>query len=128
MHSVLVSALVCIRLSYVHAVVNLTIVSYCLIRIRCYYLLQILVLLSMQSGILAVGRGNKFVEPVTGSDGKILLTETVLFSVLCMFKVTHLSLPTCCSGVERPAVVTKMALTLSADHRVFDGKVGGTFC
>lgn len=29
-------------------------------------------------------------------------------------------------GVERPAVVTKMNLTLSADHRVFDGKVGGT--
>lgn len=51
-----------------------------------------------QSGILAVGRGNKVVEPVTGSD-----------------------------GVERPAVVTKMALTLSADHRIFDGKVGGAF-
>uniref|UniRef100_A0A2N9II48 Dihydrolipoamide acetyltransferase component of pyruvate dehydrogenase complex n=1 Tax=Fagus sylvatica TaxID=28930 RepID=A0A2N9II48_FAGSY len=50
-----------------------------------------------QAGILAVGRGNKVVEPVIGSD-----------------------------GVERPAVVTKMNLTLSADHRVFDGKVGGT--
>ncbi|KAG8480588.1 hypothetical protein CXB51_024524 [Gossypium anomalum] len=49
-----------------------------------------------QAGILAVGRGNKFVEPVVGSD-----------------------------GIERPAVVTKMNLTLSADHRVFDGKVGG---
>ncbi|KAK8662238.1 hypothetical protein V6N13_091825 [Hibiscus sabdariffa] len=51
-----------------------------------------------QAGILAVGRGNKFVEPVAGSD-----------------------------GIERPAVVTKMNLTLSADHRVFDGKVGGAF-
>ncbi|KAK4782749.1 hypothetical protein SAY86_007123 [Trapa natans] len=51
-----------------------------------------------QAGILAVGRGNKVVEPVTGSD-----------------------------GVERPAVVNKMSLTLSADHRVFDGKVGGAF-
>ncbi|XVE99152.1 hypothetical protein REPUB_Repub03eG0172700 [Reevesia pubescens] len=51
-----------------------------------------------QAGILAVGRGNKFVEPVVGSD-----------------------------GIERPAVVTKMSLTLSADHRVFDGKVGGAF-
>ncbi|XP_052477849.1 dihydrolipoyllysine-residue acetyltransferase component 1 of pyruvate dehydrogenase complex, mitochondrial isoform X2 [Gossypium raimondii] len=51
-----------------------------------------------QAGILAVGRGNKFVEPVVGSD-----------------------------GIERPAVVTKMNLTLSADHRVFDGKVGGAF-
>ncbi|XWS75253.1 hypothetical protein CRYUN_Cryun01aG0069900 [Craigia yunnanensis] len=51
-----------------------------------------------QAGILAVGRGNKFVEPVVGSD-----------------------------EVERPAVVTKMNLTLSADHRVFDGKVGGAF-
>ncbi|XP_062173817.1 dihydrolipoyllysine-residue acetyltransferase component 1 of pyruvate dehydrogenase complex, mitochondrial-like [Alnus glutinosa] len=51
-----------------------------------------------QAGILAVGRGNKVVEPVIGSD-----------------------------GVERPAVVTKMNLTLSADHRVFDGKVGGAF-
>ncbi|KAE8038728.1 hypothetical protein FH972_011206 [Carpinus fangiana] len=48
-----------------------------------------------QAGILAVGRGNKVIEPVIGSD-----------------------------GVERPAVVTKMNLTLSADHRVFDGKVG----
>ncbi|XP_039023558.1 dihydrolipoyllysine-residue acetyltransferase component 1 of pyruvate dehydrogenase complex, mitochondrial-like isoform X1 [Hibiscus syriacus] len=51
-----------------------------------------------QAGILAVGRGNKFVEPVAGSD-----------------------------GIERPAIVTKMNLTLSADHRVFDGKVGGAF-
>ncbi|XVF82878.1 hypothetical protein PTKIN_Ptkin16aG0086300 [Pterospermum kingtungense] len=51
-----------------------------------------------QAGILAVGRGNKFVEPVVGSD-----------------------------GIERPAIVTKMNLTLSADHRVFDGKVGGAF-
>nr|POF16749.1 dihydrolipoyllysine-residue acetyltransferase component 1 [Quercus suber] len=50
------------------------------------------------AGILAVGRGNKVVEVVIGSD-----------------------------GVERPAVVTKMNLTLSADHRVFDGKVGGSF-
>ncbi|GKU91611.1 hypothetical protein SLEP1_g5464 [Rubroshorea leprosula] len=51
-----------------------------------------------QAGILAVGRGNKVVEPVIGAD-----------------------------GIERPAVVTKMNLTLSADHRVFDGKVGGAF-
>ncbi|VVA12146.1 PREDICTED: dihydrolipoyllysine-residue [Prunus dulcis] len=51
-----------------------------------------------QASILAVGRGNKVVEPVIGSD-----------------------------GIERPAVVTKMDLTLSADHRVFDGKVGGSF-
>lgn len=51
-----------------------------------------------QSGILAVGRGNKVVEPVVGGD-----------------------------GLEKPAVVTKMNLTLSADHRVFDGKVGGAF-
>ncbi|KAM5555859.1 dihydrolipoyllysine-residue acetyltransferase component 1 of pyruvate dehydrogenase complex, mitochondrial [Rosa sericea] len=51
-----------------------------------------------QASILAVGRGNKVVEPVIGSD-----------------------------GIERPAVVTKMNLTLSADHRVFDGKVGGSF-
>ncbi|XP_074311284.1 dihydrolipoyllysine-residue acetyltransferase component 1 of pyruvate dehydrogenase complex, mitochondrial [Silene latifolia] len=51
-----------------------------------------------QAGILAVGRGNKFVEPVIGTD-----------------------------GLEKPGVVTKMVLTLSADHRVFDGKVGGDF-
>ncbi|KAK1572528.1 hypothetical protein Q3G72_034137 [Acer saccharum] len=51
-----------------------------------------------QAGILAVGRGNKVVEPVIGEDGN-----------------------------EMPAVVTKMNLTLSADHRVFDGKVGGSF-
>ncbi|KAK9190198.1 hypothetical protein WN943_018800 [Citrus x changshan-huyou] len=49
-----------------------------------------------QAGILAVGRGNQVVEPVIGSDGN-----------------------------ETPAVVTKMNLTLSADHRVFEGKVGG---
>ncbi|XP_057979505.1 dihydrolipoyllysine-residue acetyltransferase component 1 of pyruvate dehydrogenase complex, mitochondrial [Malania oleifera] len=50
-----------------------------------------------QACILAVGRGNRIVEPVVGSD-----------------------------GIEKPAVVTKMNLTLSADHRVFDGKVGGS--
>lgn len=51
-----------------------------------------------QGGILAVGRGNQVVEPVVGAD-----------------------------GIEKPAVFTKMNLTLSADHRVFDGKVGGAF-
>lgn len=51
-----------------------------------------------QAGILAVGRGNKVVEPVVDSD-----------------------------GTEKAAVVTKMSLTLSADHRVFDGQVGGQF-
>ncbi|KAL6894293.1 hypothetical protein ACP4OV_008391 [Aristida adscensionis] len=48
-----------------------------------------------QSGILAVGRGNKVVEPVVDSD-----------------------------GTEMAATITKMSLTLSADHRVFDGQVG----
>ncbi|PWA89498.1 dihydrolipoamide acetyltransferase, long form protein [Artemisia annua] len=47
-----------------------------------------------QSGILAVGRGNQVVEPVFGDD-----------------------------GFEKPGVVTKMNVTLSADHRVFDGEV-----
>jgi hypothetical protein len=28
-------------------------------------------------------------------------------------------------GIERPAVINKMNLTLSADHRVFDGQVSG---
>lgn len=51
-----------------------------------------------QACILAVGRGNKVVEPVIGTD-----------------------------GIEEPAIVTKMSLTLSADHRVFDGRVGGKF-
>ncbi|VFQ74554.1 unnamed protein product [Cuscuta campestris] len=51
-----------------------------------------------QAGILAVGRGNKVVEPIVGPD-----------------------------GIEKPGVFTKMNLTLSADHRVFDGKVGGAF-
>ncbi|KAI5648508.1 hypothetical protein M9H77_34513 [Catharanthus roseus] len=51
-----------------------------------------------QAGILAVGRGNLVVEPVVGPD-----------------------------GIEKPGVVTKMNVTLSADHRVFDGKVGGAF-
>jgi hypothetical protein len=30
-----------------------------------------------------------------------------------------------CPGTEKAAVVTKMSLTLSADHRIFDGQVGG---
>uniref|UniRef100_A0ACD5ZQB8 Uncharacterized protein n=1 Tax=Avena sativa TaxID=4498 RepID=A0ACD5ZQB8_AVESA len=51
-----------------------------------------------QAGILAVGRGNKVVEPVMDSD-----------------------------GTEKAAVVTKMNLTLSADHRIFDGQVGAKF-
>lgn len=51
-----------------------------------------------QAGILAVGRGNKVVEPVMDSD-----------------------------GTEKAAVLTKMSLTLSADHRIFDGQVGGKF-
>lgn len=29
------------------------------------------------------------------------------------------------AGTEKPSVVTKMIVTLSADHRVFDGQVGG---
>ncbi|KAK6929117.1 Peripheral subunit-binding domain [Dillenia turbinata] len=60
--------------------------------------LQLSILLDVCAGILAVGRGNKVVEPVVGSD-----------------------------GIEVPAVVSKMSLTLSADHRVFDGKVGRVF-
>ncbi|KAG5127870.1 hypothetical protein JHK82_028705 [Glycine max] len=48
-----------------------------------------------QACILAVGRGNKVVEPVIGTD-----------------------------GIEKPSIATKLSLTLSADHRVFDGKVG----
>ncbi|KAG2325855.1 hypothetical protein Bca4012_040433 [Brassica carinata] len=51
-----------------------------------------------QAGILAVGRGNKVVEAVLGID-----------------------------GTERPSVVTKMNVTLSADHRIFDGQVGASF-
>ncbi|KAL7582519.1 dihydrolipoyllysine-residue acetyltransferase component 1 of pyruvate dehydrogenase complex, mitochondrial [Lactuca sativa] len=51
-----------------------------------------------QAGILAVGRGNQVVEPVFDED-----------------------------GIEKPAVVTKMNVTLSADHRVFDGEVAGDF-
>ncbi|XP_008788004.1 dihydrolipoyllysine-residue acetyltransferase component 1 of pyruvate dehydrogenase complex, mitochondrial isoform X2 [Phoenix dactylifera] len=51
-----------------------------------------------QACILAVGRGNKVVEPVVGSD-----------------------------GIEKPGVVTRMSLKLSADHRVFDGQLGGKF-
>lgn len=51
-----------------------------------------------QAGILAVGRGNQVVEPVFNED-----------------------------GIEKPGVVTKMNVTLSADHRVFDGEVAGDF-
>ncbi|PWA71250.1 dihydrolipoamide acetyltransferase, long form protein [Artemisia annua] len=49
-----------------------------------------------QSGILAVGRGNQVVEPVFGDD-----------------------------GIKKPGVVKKMNVTLSGDHRVFDGEVAG---
>lgn len=51
-----------------------------------------------QPCILAVGRGNKVVEPFAGSD-----------------------------GIEKPRVVTKMSLNLSADHRVIDAEIGGKF-
>ncbi|KAJ0245610.1 Dihydrolipoyllysine-residue acetyltransferase component 1 of pyruvate dehydrogenase complex [Hirschfeldia incana] len=51
-----------------------------------------------QAGILAVGRGNKVVETILGLD-----------------------------GIEKPSVVTKMNVTLSADHRIFDGQVGASF-
>ncbi|CAJ1976653.1 unnamed protein product [Sphenostylis stenocarpa] len=51
-----------------------------------------------QACILAVGRGNKVVEAAIGDD-----------------------------GVEKPSIANKLSLTLSADHRVFDGKVGGAF-
>ncbi|KAH7672405.1 Dihydrolipoyllysine-residue acetyltransferase protein [Dioscorea alata] len=51
-----------------------------------------------QACILAVGQGNKVVEPIIDSD-----------------------------GTEKPAVVTKMNLTLSADNRVFDENIGGKF-
>ncbi|KAG9455011.1 hypothetical protein H6P81_007915 [Aristolochia fimbriata] len=51
-----------------------------------------------QACILAVGRGIEVVEPVIGDD-----------------------------GTEKPAIVTKMNLTLSADQRVFEGDVGGRF-
>ncbi|XP_009387136.2 dihydrolipoyllysine-residue acetyltransferase component 1 of pyruvate dehydrogenase complex, mitochondrial isoform X1 [Musa acuminata AAA Group] len=51
-----------------------------------------------QACILAVGQGNKVVEPVIGID-----------------------------GVEKPAVITKMSLKLSADHRIFDGQLGSKF-
>ncbi|WOK95517.1 dihydrolipoyllysine-residue acetyltransferase [Canna indica] len=51
-----------------------------------------------QACILAVGRGNEVVEPVIGID-----------------------------GIEKPAVVTKMSLKLSADHRVYDGQLASNF-
>ncbi|CAN8278875.1 unnamed protein product [Cochlearia groenlandica] len=51
-----------------------------------------------QAGILAVGRGNKVVEAVVGID-----------------------------GTEKALIVTKMNVTLSADHRIFDGQVGASF-
>ncbi|KAH9704233.1 Dihydrolipoyllysine-residue acetyltransferase component 1 of pyruvate dehydrogenase complex [Citrus sinensis] len=69
----------------------------CLCHCAIAYLVNEFILYIFQAGILAVGRGNQVVEPVIGSDGN-----------------------------ETPAVVTKMNLTLSADHRVFEGKVGGT--
>ncbi|XP_020673289.1 dihydrolipoyllysine-residue acetyltransferase component 1 of pyruvate dehydrogenase complex, mitochondrial [Dendrobium catenatum] len=51
-----------------------------------------------QACILAVGRGNKVVEPIKDID-----------------------------GIEKPVVVTKMSLKLSADHRVIDAEIGGKF-
>ncbi|KAK1292895.1 hypothetical protein QJS10_CPB17g01976 [Acorus calamus] len=50
-----------------------------------------------QACILAVGRGNKVVQSEVGDD-----------------------------GIEKPVVATKMTLTLSADHRVYDGNVAGS--
>uniref|UniRef100_M4CRR8 Dihydrolipoamide acetyltransferase component of pyruvate dehydrogenase complex n=1 Tax=Brassica campestris TaxID=3711 RepID=M4CRR8_BRACM len=67
--------------------------------LRMYHVDQLCAIINPpQAGILAVGRGNKVVEAVIGAD-----------------------------GVEKPSVVTKMNVTLSADYRIFDGQVGALF-
>lgn len=87
----------------------------------------------LQAGILAVGRGNKVVEPVVGSDGKMIYGYYiwVLYSAIIFWCIKSRQYKNEFNffplGVERPAVVTKMNLTISADHRVFDGNVGGTY-
>lgn len=82
-----------------------------------------LVIFSLKAGILAVGRGNQVVVPVTGDDGS---KSTFSFTnYLDNLWDRFLTLVCLFSGTDKPAVVTKMNLTLSADHRVFDGKVGG---
>ena len=63
------------------------------------------------------------VEPVVGTDGKMLpFVSLCLTRSYFSFGLIHAVYS--CSGTEKPTVVTKMNLTLSADHRVFDGHVG----
>ena len=62
---------------------------------------------------------------MVGSDGKVFTSCAPCFHILTVLKYVPFHILNSCTGVERPAVVTKMNLTLSADHRVFDGKVGG---
>lgn len=62
---------------------------------------------------------------MVGSNGALSLfctSDRFLFYDFCREFCSYLHSH---SGTEEPAIVTKMNLTLSADHRVFDGKVGG---
>ena len=62
---------------------------------------------------------------MVGSDGKVFTPCALCFHILDALKYVAFHILNSCTGIERPAVVTEMNLTLSVDHRVFDGKVGG---
>ena len=78
----------------------------------------------LKAGILAVGGGNKVVEAVIGADGETVTSFCVFRPSVCCFDSVMTSLCHCFRSWE-PSVVTKMNVTLSADHRIFDGQVGG---
>lgn len=47
-------------------------------------------LCALQAGILAVGRGNKVVEPVTGADGRTLIIFSEFESDVWVSKITFI--------------------------------------
>ncbi|CAN6452288.1 unnamed protein product [Victoria cruziana] len=79
-----------------------------------------------QSCILAVGRANKVVDHVVGDDGKFIF---ILLACCGAFRdgshQPQLVYPS--PDTFKLTTVTKIKFTLSGDHRVIDGRVGGTF-
>jgi pyruvate/2-oxoglutarate dehydrogenase complex dihydrolipoamide acyltransferase (E2) component len=89
----------------------------------------------MQACILAVGRGVKKVVWEEDADGmqpfSALCLQNICFWLGLVLSVCALLLLTknenLLLGGGRPKTVTQMLVTLSVDHRVYDGETGGGF-
>jgi pyruvate/2-oxoglutarate dehydrogenase complex dihydrolipoamide acyltransferase (E2) component len=89
----------------------------------------------MQACILAVGRGVKKVVWEEDADGmqpfSALCLQNICFWLGLVLSVCALLLLTknenLLLGGGRPKTVTQMLVTLSVDHRVYDGETGGRF-